>query len=61
MPIIILKSNINPVSINWPRPHAVWLGSMEQAREWCNKKNENPRNQRTVYEPLVVREARIDD
>ena len=60
MAIVIMKTDSSPVAIEWVRPHAVWTGTMKQAREWCKMKNENPRNQRTVYEAKNVPNVGID-
>lgn len=55
MPIIIMKTDLSPIYGDWVRPHSVFEGTKKQAEKWCNAKNANPRNHRTIYSAVSIK------
>lgn len=61
MPIVIMKSDIVPPSYqDWVRPYAVWQGTWKEAWDWCEAKNNHPKNRTTRYEPVRVKNEPVE-
>jgi hypothetical protein len=40
MKIIIMRTEESPVCGSYTSAHAVWLGTMKEAQEWCKMRND---------------------
>lgn len=58
MPIVITKKTMGLGYIPFAKPYAIWDGNMKQALDWCKKKNNHPRNRKSLYEAVRVKEEK---